>query len=191
MSPEPAPTTRFCSQCGRPYPTEELARFGEQLICISCKDVFTQRWREGAEAVGSAEYAGFWIRFAALLIDGIILFIVQSVLSAVFLGAAQGARPEVLLATVGLVYLLSFAISATYESLLIARFAATPGKMAVGLKVVRPDGAQLSIGRSIGRHFAKYISSLILGIGYLMVIWDDQKCGLHDKICDTRVIRAR
>jgi uncharacterized RDD family membrane protein YckC len=192
MSPELAPITRFCSQCGRPYPAEDLARFGDQLICVSCKDVFTQRWREGADATTAVEYAGFWIRVGAQLIDSVILFILQTAVQAIFGPLFLGGRDsssQVLF--FGLVYLFSFAVGVSYESFLVARYAATPGKMALGLKVVRADGGAVQLPRAIGRYFAKMISGLILAIGYIMVGFDAQKRGLHDMMCDTRVVKAR
>jgi uncharacterized RDD family membrane protein YckC len=72
----------------------------------------------------------------------------------------------------------------------VGKFAATPGKMACKLKVVLPEGDRVSYARAIGRHFAKYISGLILGIGYIMAGFDEQKRALHDRICDTRVIKS-
>jgi hypothetical protein len=51
------------------------------------------------------------------------------------------------------------------------------------------DGSNLSYGRSAGRHFAKYISGLTLWIGYIMAGVDEEKRSLHDRICDTRVIK--
>ena len=64
----------------------------------------------------------------------------------------------------------------------------TPGKMACGLKIIRSDGSALSYGRAIGRYFATMLSSFTLGIGYLMVAFDDEKRALHDRVADTRVI---
>jgi uncharacterized RDD family membrane protein YckC len=61
--------------------------------------------------------------------------------------------------------------------------------MACGLRVVRPDGEKISYARACGRTFAEVVSSLILMIGYLMVIFDDEKRALHDRICDTRVVK--
>ena len=82
-----------------------------------------------------------------------------------------------------------YAVPAIYESWCVGKFAATPGKMACKLKVVLPDGGQVSYPRAIGRHFAKYISGMILLIGYIMAAFDKQKRSLHDRICDTRVIQ--
>jgi uncharacterized RDD family membrane protein YckC len=86
--------------------------------------------------------------------------------------------------------LLQIAIPAVYDIWFVGKYAATPGKMACRIKVVTADAGQVSYARALGRHFAKWISGFTLGIGYLMAAFDDQKRSLHDRICDTRVIRA-
>jgi uncharacterized RDD family membrane protein YckC len=91
----------------------------------------------------------------------------------------------------GLAYLLGIAMGATYEGLFISRLGATPGKLVLGLRVVRPDGGKVSLSRAIGRYFAKMLSAIILGIGYIMAAFDKEKRGLHDILADTRVIKAR
>ena len=63
------------------------------------------------------------------------------------------------------------------------------GKMACNLKVVVEDGSQITYLRALGRHFAKWISSMILAIGFIMAAFDDEKRTLHDRICETRVVR--
>jgi uncharacterized RDD family membrane protein YckC len=63
--------------------------------------------------------------------------------------------------------------------------------MALGLKVVRPDGGPITAGRAAGRYFAKMISGMILMIGYIIAGFDSQKRALHDMICDTRVIKSQ
>ena len=72
----------------------------------------------------------------------------------------------------------------------VGRHGATPGKMAWGLKVIRADGGTVSYGRAFGRFWAQLLSGLLLGIGFIMVAFDDEKRALHDHICDTRVIRT-
>jgi uncharacterized RDD family membrane protein YckC len=74
---------------------------------------------------------------------------------------------------------------------LIYKYSATPGKMALGIVVQRMDGSPLSLGRSIGRYFAKIVSAITLYIGYLMVAFTSDKRGLHDMIADTRVVINR
>jgi uncharacterized RDD family membrane protein YckC len=62
--------------------------------------------------------------------------------------------------------------------------------MALGLKVVRPNGGPVSPGRAFGRYFAKWLSSMTLGIGYIIAGFDAEKRAMHDMIVDTRVVRA-
>jgi uncharacterized RDD family membrane protein YckC len=67
---------------------------------------------------------------------------------------------------------------------------ATLGKRALGLKVTSVEGGRISLGQATGRYFGHIISSIILLIGYFMMLWDDKKQTLHDKMADTLVIKA-
>jgi uncharacterized RDD family membrane protein YckC len=84
----------------------------------------------------------------------------------------------------------SFVFSIAYATYFLGKYSATPGKMACNLRVVRPDGEGITYARAFGRFFAEFLSSIILCIGYIMVALDGEKRALHDRICDTRVIRA-
>jgi uncharacterized RDD family membrane protein YckC len=203
MASSYGPGVLYCAECGRPTPPDELARFGDLLVCQYCKENYTQKLREGvAPAAAAVEYGGFWIRFVAVLLDAIILAVVGGIVQFAILGPMTGVTevrpgmsPEEVLAgmagMLGVSFLLNTAIGATYESIFIWQFAATPGKMALGLKVLRPDGSRIGLGRSFARHFAKWLSAMILLIGYIIAGFDSQKRALHDMICDTRVIRSR
>lgn len=57
---------------------------------------------------------------------------------------------------------------------------ATWGKRAFGLQVVDLEGGRISFARATGRHFAKWISSLILLLGYFMMLWTKRRQTLHD-----------
>jgi uncharacterized RDD family membrane protein YckC len=188
---EPAPVqVRYCSECGQPWPPEELARFGDRLICSNCKIAYAQKLREGVASAGTFIYAGFWIRFVAALLDGIILLVASVVVQLLLAPMLRSGRTDVMLMALVIESLIGMAIGATYEGVFVSRFGATPGKMALDLKVVRPDGGPLSLGRAVGRYFAKIVSWIILAIGYIMAGLDSQKRALHDMICDTRVIRV-
>jgi uncharacterized RDD family membrane protein YckC len=200
------PDVRYCSQCGQPAPLDQLARFGDALVCPNCKNSFVQKLREGVAPIQPAfRYGGFWIRFVALLIDGVILGIAGSAVQVLLLGSTlrpfaqirPNATPEESLAafgaimgTLGLSMLVSVVIGATYEGFFVSRVGATPGKMALGLKVVRPDGSAVGLGRAVGRYFAKWLSYMTLFIGYIIAAFDAQKRGMHDMIVDTRVVKA-
>ena len=85
--------------------------------------------------------------------------------------------------------IIQLGIPIAYETWFIGKFAATPGKMACRIKVVNADGSRVSYLKALGRYFAKILSGIALLIGYIMVAFDSEKRGLHDHICNTRVIR--
>jgi uncharacterized RDD family membrane protein YckC len=197
-----APETRYCSECGRPTSSDDLAHFGDRLICPLCKDRYAQKLREGVMPAAGMRYAGFWWRVLAFLIDSVILGTVSSILQYAMFPSmmtntpiAPGANPfETLgpaLARAGWAILVSTLFSLTYSAWFIGALGATPGLMALGLKVVRPDGSPIGYGRAVARYFAAMLSGMILGIGYLLVAFDAEKRALHDMICDTRVIKTR
>ena len=184
------PPIQYCSECGQPWPFGDLARFGDRLICANCKNAYTQKLREGVATAAQFEYAGFWVRFVAALIDGVILYVAGMVVQLPLAALLTSSRTEVMLMGTGIAYLIEMTIGATYESVFVSRFAATPGKMALNLKVVRADGSPVTLGRAFGRYCAKILSGLILCIGFIMAGFDSQKRGLHDMLCDTRVIKT-
>ena len=64
-----------CSECGRAFVEEEMIRFNDAWICAGCKPAFIQKVKEGVSVAGAMNYAGFWIRFGAIAIDGFIMWI--------------------------------------------------------------------------------------------------------------------
>lgn len=150
---------------------------------------------------GEVVYAGFWKRVAAYMIDamviGVATQIVQLVVMGVFFGlsASSMSNPETMFASgtgilfVLALYLVPLAMNAAYYAAFHASSKqATLGKMAVGIKVVRTDGTRISLARGVGRFFATILSSLTIGIGFLMAAFTDRKQALHDMICDTLVV---
>ena len=71
-----------CAECGRMFPVDETIRIGEARVCANCKPIFVQKMREGVNVgvVGTLNYAGFWVRFAAVFLDGVILKVVNIVI---------------------------------------------------------------------------------------------------------------
>lgn len=123
------------------------------------------------------EYAGFWERFAAGILEGLILIIPNF-----FLQYLAGTTGTVL--NIVMVWLYS----ALQES---GPAQATIGKKAMGIRVISEEGERLSFGQATGRHFGKWISALILLIGYFMMLWDEKKQTLHDKIADALVVKKQ
>ena len=149
-----------------------------------------QKLKEG-EFVGSdLNYAGFWIRAGAKIIDGIVVAVIGWVLSFLVILATGLSGSEDVEMIGGIVSgILNLVVAAGYATWFIGKYAATPGKMACGLRIVMPDSEPVSYARALGRHFAEWISSMILGIGYFMAAFDDEKRTLHDRICSTRVVK--
>lgn len=122
-------------------------------------------------------YAGFWERFGAAFIDGIIL-IVPNFAITYFLPSGLSNVLSLLM------YWLYFALQESSAA------QATVGKRAVGLKVTSVDGQRISFGQATGRYFGHIVSSLILLIGYFMMLWDERKQTLHDKMAGTLVVKS-
>jgi uncharacterized RDD family membrane protein YckC len=191
---QPAPPVRklLCSECGQAFAEDDIIRFSDVWVCAGCKPIIVQKIKEGVTVSGVMEYAGFWLRFGAWFIDYIILGIGSMIiyLPLTIMGAFSLENPAVFVSFQIVATIFNFALPAAYEIWFVGKYAATPGKMACKIKVVTADAEKISYARSVGRHFAKYISGLILGIGYIMAGFDDQKRALHDRICDTRVIKS-
>jgi len=188
-------TAKNCSECGMVYFDDELIRFGDALVCGKCKPLFVQKLKEGVTVAGEMVYAGFWIRAGAKIIDLIILWalgFVASLLGLFITGTpSSGGQISVrFIAGNVLIVMISWGIQIAYSVYFLGKYGATLGKMACGLKVVRPAGEKISYARACGRFFAEGISFFIASIGYIMAAFDEEKRSLHDRICDTRVIKA-
>ena len=196
-------TQKNCSECGGRFPQENMIPFNDLWVCAACKPVFIQKLKEGVPIASSMEYAGFWIRFGAWIIDYIIMAVIQMVIYIPFTlfgmmniipDGTENNPPDpadfgIFMAATGLMWLLQIGVAVAFETWFVGKYQATPGKMACQIKVVNADGSRVSYLKACGRHFAKWISYIILGIGFIIAAFDDEKRGLHDHICNTRVVR--
>ena len=184
-----------CSQCGREFAQSDLVQIAGNWVCGQCKPAFLSRVVAGdGSATSRWHYGGFWIRFLAVFIDGLImdaiyipLFVVVGTSAFRTAATAPGSRSGAILAFEFLPLLVAF----LYEVTMVRYFGATLGKMSAGVKVVRTDGGGISWGISIARYFMKMVSGIILMIGYVMAGFDGEKRALHDRVCDTRVVYKR
>lgn len=183
------PETALCSMCGQFKPVDDLVMIAGQRVCAQCKPLELQKLQQG-DAAPQLNYGGFWIRFAATFMDGIVMMPVI-LLSYFFVlpklvVAAQGTES---LGTQLLLQLGYFLFQAAYKIFFTGRYGATPGKMIAGLKIVREDGSPIGYGLAALRFLAEIVSALIFYIGYIMIAFDVQKRALHDRLCNTRVVR--
>jgi len=130
-------------------------------------------------------YVGFWTRFVAYLIDMVILNIFNFIgfLIAGIIGAS-------VVAELGLIIMLLILLALVlYEPYFISSESqATPGKQALGIKVVNHQGNRISFGTAILRLIGKYIGALILLLGFIIIGFHSRKQGLHDMIANTYVV---
>jgi uncharacterized RDD family membrane protein YckC len=134
------------------------------------------------------QFSGFWKRVGSALIDGVLLMIVSAiaggmlgVLYALSTGMSQGAEFAGQMAGI----LASWLYFAGFES---SSKQATPGKLALGMKVTDTSGERIRFGKATGRHFGKIVSAAILFIGHMMAGWTEKKQALHDKMAGCLVI---
>lgn len=201
-------TALVCSQCGCEFTQSDLVHIAGNWVCAECKPAFLNRVMASGVAGASplaSRYGGFWIRFGARMIDGLI-FVVPMIIMFIlfmpsFMQAAKnqgldGANPMVFGAIGLTLFVVMFIGGCCYEVLMLKYKSATVGKIACGLKVIRADGRDLSWGVCFGRWFMwnvvtsgiPYLNSIIMLVSSIMVGVDNEKRALHDRACDTRVI---
>ena len=142
-----------------------------------------------AEALQDAtyDYAGFWRRVLAFILDQLIIGVAVSIVAYAVAGGdfdspmfdTDGDPSDALTLVAAWLY-YAFQESSAQQT--------TLGKRALGIIVSDTSGRRLSFGRATGRHFAKYLSVITLGIGFIMVAFTRRKQGLHDLLAETLVL---
>lgn len=156
------------------------------------------------------DYAGFWKRLAAYIVDVLVLYIPNLLIMKAFgedaaqatlqqamltagpnldaLVAAYGRYYETMHVAIALTTLLAWLYFALCES---SAWQATVGKLAMGIRVTDLQGRRISFPRALGRYAAKILSAMILLLGFLMIAWTRRKQGLHDLLANTLVLNGR
>ncbi len=183
----------FCAETGKIFDKSEMVQIGDAWVSAAAKPAFLQRLSEGLAISNQVRYAGFWIRFVAKMIDGLILTVVLvvpfiAIMAAMGGFAETGETSEAALIFQVVFQLGYYLVAAGYSIFFVGKYGATPGKMVCKIKIVNSDGVKISYGRATGRFFAEILSALICNIGYIMAAFDVEKRALHDRICNTRVI---
>jgi uncharacterized RDD family membrane protein YckC len=187
----------ICPKCGADIT-------GGAEVCRSCGEPApdpSQEFRAPAAAATAVRrpvvFGGFWRRLAAYLFDSFLLFLFIEPLVLKPLMERNGISPEdaaalyninsrQVLAINLLVALIGWVYWATLES---SPWQATLGKRLFGLQVTGLDGRRVSFARATGRHFAKNLSLLMLGIGFFMIAFTEKKQGFHDMLAGCLVVR--
>jgi uncharacterized RDD family membrane protein YckC len=169
-----------CANCGQMFSPNDVIFLGNSYVC------------EGGAAagVGVRRFGGFWIRFAAVLIDGVILGIASYAITlpVTFTILRLTDNPMAVVGVSLILNLLQIGLAAAYTGYFLSTKGATPGKMVLGLQVIRSDGSGLTFTRGACRYLAQIVSAMILAIGYIIAAFDNERRTLHDHLCDTRVV---
>jgi len=161
----------------------------------------------GITDVAEPEYAGFWLRFGAWVIDYVILMVPFTIISlSMGLGAVMNtffkqmetdrsaaitAYAEAVQPITLVLLVLGFIYYAFFES---SKWQATPGKMAVGIRVTDSDGRRISVGRAAGRNAVRLVNAfsfLIPMVFYIVAAFTQRKQGVHDLLAGTYVLMGR
>lgn len=153
----------------------------------------------------NTNYAGFWLRFVAVIIDGLLLGAVQFIAIMPILGIMGIGLPTdiqdldssdginmvgQMMAMAGVAQVVFLVIQTLYFSLMeSSKYQASIGKIVLGLKVTDVNGSPLDFTKALVRNLCKIISSMILLIGYLMAAFTEKKQALHDMIASTLVVK--
>jgi uncharacterized RDD family membrane protein YckC len=126
----------------------------------------------------SGPRAGFWLRFFAALIDGIVAAVVLAVLTSALKGAGYAIG---LVATIAYFVLLEGGPTGQ-----------TLGKRALGIRVISfQDGGPIGHGRAFIRYIGRFVSSIVIYLGYLWMLWDKERQTWHDKFANAVVVPER
>lgn len=210
------PGSRFCYKCGSQLPEATLP---DKKICRGCHatNALTSEFcyrcglklpEQASFGIQTVQFASFWRRVAAYLVDGFFINITSNIIMAVVLFIVAAISPgfeqnfsvmDILLGPdttslpmwYWLVALGVFVIDIAYWTIAIGWKGQTVGKLMLGMKVVRADGSRVGYGRAFARFWTYYLCFFFtLGAGFLPIAWTRQKRGLHDLICDTIVIKT-
>jgi uncharacterized RDD family membrane protein YckC len=184
-----------CSRCGKSYCGDCLVELKSNRFCASCKAEAVKDMQSGVSGT-DLPLATVGRRFAAVLVDGLIQAVVYVPLMFVFgFFAVQAQRSgtggEV--AAGGMQIVLQVAIMGVaflYEGLFLQLKSATPGKMALGLKVVGADGSPLAPGQAWIRPLVRALLGFCALIDYIPAFLRKDRCTVHDLAARTRVIKA-
>ena len=200
----------FCSNCGPAFAVAAAVARAPMMSspvaapvagCVAAVPAYA-----GYAAVPRVEYAGFWVRFLAFLIDNAVMGIgfVLILIPLIFLTGLGGfigeIHPNEDMNDVGIFMLFGLLFLAATVSLLLtwlyhalmesSEWQATLGKKVLGLVVTDMAGRRVSFGRATGRHFAKIITNMVPAfIGYIMAGFTERKQALHDMIAGCLVLR--
>jgi uncharacterized RDD family membrane protein YckC len=180
---------RRCARCGSPFCPDCLVEISGRPFCATCKSEQLLDVRSGVDR-SQMQYATILRRFGAVFLDGLLVAIPMYALMGVliFVPASRGQEVNPIFNFIGIPFAL---ISLAYEGLMLQfRNGQTLGKMALKVRVVRPDGSPMSPGQVWGRVVMRTVLGCLWIVDYIPAFFTQEKTTLHDMIAGTRVVDA-
>ena len=139
-------------------------------------------------SAASAQKAGWWARFFALFLDGLIIVIPGAIIIGLII-AVLGKSGGGIAVLLYVLWLISYPVDLIY---FWTKDGQTLGNKALNIRVVKTDGSKLSVGAGVVRYIGMLVNSIIFGlpIGYIWAAFDAEKQGWHDKMAGTYVVKA-
>jgi len=181
---------RRCARCQTPYCRSCLVEIQGRPYCATCKSEQLLDVRSGV-SVGTLDYAGFWKRFGAIFIDGLVVNIPIYIAFLVIAFAASDTKgqPHPLIAFAGIPLMF---VQMIYEGIMLSsKDGQTLGKIAMRLRVVRPDGSSITSGQAWGRAAMRLVLGCLWIVDYIPVFFTAEKTTLHDMVAGTRVVEIQ
>jgi uncharacterized RDD family membrane protein YckC len=143
--------------------------------------------------VSKANYASLGLRFCAFIIDFVLLQLLFILLTPIhaYLGILSEGTPQTTQADLMPTFLFVFMLMFFYAAFFTKNFSGTPGKIALGLAIVRHNGKPMTWSCAFLRSFVAFFSYSFFGAGCLLAAFDIEKRALHDYIADTRVLKLQ
>lgn len=184
---------RRCSRCGWTFCPDCLVTIGDRPYCATCKSEQLMDVRSGVDRT-RLSYAGFWQRLGAYLIDYVLQVIpIYAIMGVVILVSGfetwTSSEPSIWLL---LIYIPAFTFPILYEALMLQfKNGQTVGKLALRIRVVRPDGSRISAGQAWARPVMRMILGCLIIGDYIPVFFTAEKTTLHDMVVGTRVVEIQ
>lgn len=184
-----APGRVKCSISGEAADPEDAVSLFGGVVSARWKEYYLEHLREGIPLPGERRYAHFGPRAAAKLLDWALIGAVNLALSLLlWYFAATEPSAGIFLSLTVAATAIQWVCAIAYNTYFVGAFGATPGKMAMGLHIIAPGHAKVSYLRAFGRYWGEVLSGMVLYLGYVMPLFDDENRGLHDHLCGTRVL---
>ena len=186
-----------CSRCGKSFCGDCIITLRGAVVCAGCKGAMVQDVKSGS-VEGELELAGRGARLGAAIVDSLVMGIPMGIFFVVAMMAMDidmtGKKADVPLVFTLIQYGLPVILITVYEGWMLSTFGGqTLGKKALKIKVVMPDGSDITPGQAWGRGLSRALMNLTRILVFIdpLFIFSKNRTTLHDRIVKTRVVRAK